>query len=123
MTVPIPSVFGDADAPVHQVTHLEGVPLDGPVEVTVRARSSTMLVLEVRMPAGTRSNPHTHATDSAGVVLSGRVRAVVDGVTTLLGPGDGFIHPPQIVHHVEALEDSHWIEVKSPPELPFSLEG
>ena len=116
-------VFNGGTAPVQRITELEGVPLDGPVDVLVRARSSTMLVLEVHMPAGTRSNPHRHATDSTGYLLTGQVRAVVAGEETLLQPGDAFVHPPGIEHHVEALEDSHWIEIKSPPTSPFAASS
>ena len=119
MTPEAPVVHPPETAPVHHITHLEGVPLEGPVEVSERARSSSMLVLEVRMPAGTRSNPHRHTADSTGYVLEGRVRAVVEGATSILGPGDVFVHPPGVEHHVEALEDSHWIEIKSPPISPF----
>lgn len=107
-------------APVHHVTHLEGVPLAGPVEVRERVLSETMLMLEVHMPAGTRSNEHRHETDSTGYVVSGRVRAWVEGVESVVTAGDVFIHPRDALHWVEALEDSHWIEIKSPPQRPFS---
>lgn len=107
-------------APVHHVTHLEGIALVGPVEVRERARSETMLVLEVHMPAGTRSNEHRHHVDSAGYVVFGRVRAWVDGEESILAAGDVFVHPRNALHWVEALEDSHWIEIKSPPQRPFA---
>jgi quercetin dioxygenase-like cupin family protein len=112
-------VFNEGTPPTHRVTHLEGIPLEGPVSVAIRARSETMLVLEVRMPAGSRSNPHRHTADSTGYLITGRVRAVVDGTETLLGPGDAFVHPRNVEHSVEALQDSHWIEIKSPPVQPF----
>lgn len=110
-----------ASAPVHLITHLEGVPLTGQVEVRERAVSETMLVLEVRMPAGSGSGDHRHRSDSTGYVISGRVRAWVDGVESVVGAGDVFIHPRGALHRVEALEDSHWIEIKSPALRPFEL--
>lgn len=116
---PICQTFNDGSPPTHHLTHLEGVELEGPVEVAIRARSDTMLMLEVRMSAGSRSNPHRHSSDSTGYLLSGRVRAVVDEVRTVLSPGDAFVHPRGVEHFVEALEDSHWLEIKSPPLQPF----
>lgn len=111
------------EAPVHRITRLEGVPLAGPVEVRERARSETMLLLEVHMPAGTRSNAHRHDTDSTGYVVTGRVRAIVEGEESILASGDVFIHPRGALHWVEAIDDSHWIEIKSPPRRPFDVEA
>jgi quercetin dioxygenase-like cupin family protein len=123
MTVPEPIVHPADRAPVHHLTALEGVPLSGPVEVRERARSETMLVLEVRMPAGSASGEHRHDTDSVGYVISGRVRAWVGGVESVATAGDAFVHPRGVPHRVEALEDSHWIEIKSPPVLPFAVDA
>lgn len=115
-----PEVYTAEEAPVHHLTHLEGVELLGPVVVRERARSETMLVLEVLMPGGSGSGEHRHDTDSTGYVISGRVRAWVEGVESVVSAGDVFIHPRHALHRVEALEDSHWIEIKSPPERPFT---
>lgn len=121
MTDQGPMTWPAAEAPSYRITELEGVPLDGPVEVSVRARSAAMLVLEVRMPAGSASNLHRHAVDSTGYVISGRVQGWLDGEEALLVAGDTFVHPAGVQHRVAALEDSHWIEIKSPPEFPFDV--
>lgn len=106
-------------APRRRITRLEGAPISGEVSVRVAARTPSMLVLDVEMSAGSSSSSHTHTSDSAGMLITGRVRAVIAGVETVVEPGDGFHHPPGVEHHVEALEDSRWIEIKSPPDQPW----
>lgn len=108
-----------SESPVTRVRELEGLPINGQVTARTVAHTPTMLVLDVEMTAGTASAPHIHDSDSAGVLLAGRVRATVAGEEVVLEPGDGFHHPRGVEHHVEALEDSRWIEVKSPPTRPW----
>ena len=50
--------------------------------------------------------PHAHPQEQVMVVLSGRLRVTIDGQTTALGPGEGFLAPPNVQHQVEALEDT-----------------
>ncbi|HUH53043.1 MAG TPA: cupin domain-containing protein [Microbacteriaceae bacterium] len=104
------------EAEHHQITHVEGVPLSGPVDVRVLAEGDDMIVIEVSMPPGQASAPHTHDHESVGYMVSGRAQTVVDGVTYDLHPGDGFRHPIDVVHNMKALDEGAvWLEVKSPP--------
>ena len=113
------TAYSADEAPEVRIRALEGTEVVGEVLVRVMVRSSSQLVLDVTMAAGARSSPHTHACDSAGVILSGQVIAEVDGRTVTLRAGDGFHHPEGVEHHVEALEDSRWIEIKSQPVEPW----
>lgn len=108
-----------ATAPTEHLRELEGVPVHGDIVVRTLVHTPHQLVLEVLMGAGARSTAHAHPCDSAGVLLSGRVRAWLDGEESVLEPGDGYHHPEGVVHHVEALEDSRLIEIKSPPTRPW----
>lgn len=100
----------------HAITQVEGVPLPHPAEVRVLAEGTEMILLEVHMPAGQSSPPHVHEHESVGYLVSGRAETVIGGERHVLGPGDGFRHPPGVEHSMTALEEGAvWLEVKSPP--------
>jgi quercetin dioxygenase-like cupin family protein len=47
------------------------------------------------------------------VVLRGRLRVTLGDETRELGPGQGFLAPPNLQHHVTALEDSEVLSCKA----------
>lgn len=94
---------------------VEGLPLtggEGRFRLLETAESG--LAYLIHYPAGVASPPHAHDHDSIVYVLTGRVRGAVDGVESVLEPGDTVVHPRGVTHHVEALTDSMWVEFKSP---------
>lgn len=97
------------------VTTIEGQPNTGTVFVKPLIRGDTMALIEVRMRAGVASSLHAHAHESVLYVVSGKLRTVIDKETFVLGPGDVCRHPGGATHRVEALEDTVFVEVKSPP--------
>ena len=98
--------------PVHTI---EGQPNTGTVFVKPLIRGEDMALLEVRMRAGVASSLHAHAHESLLYVISGRLRTTVNSETFVLGPGDVCRHPRDASHRVEAMEDTVFVEVKSPP--------
>src|SRR3954467_6368447 len=94
---------------------IEGRPNTGTVFVKPLIRGDNMALLEVRMRAGVASSLHAHAHESLLYVVSGCLRTTVNDETFLLGPGDACRHPRDAGHRVEALEDTVFVEVKSPP--------
>jgi quercetin dioxygenase-like cupin family protein len=94
---------------------IEGQPNTGTVFVKPLMRGESMALLEVRMRAGVASSLHVHDHESLLYVVSGRLRTTIDNETFVLGPGDVCRHPRQASHRVEALEDTVFVEVKSPP--------
>ena len=100
----------------HQITQVEGIPLSEPVDVKVLSEGDEMILIEVTFPPGQFSNPHTHDHESVGYLVSGSAQTVIDGKTYDLKPGDGFRHPPHVVHNMKALDEGAvWLEIKSPP--------
>lgn len=61
--------------------------------------------------------------ESIAVLLSGKLRLVIDGQEFIAGPGDSWVHPRGVRHFSEALEDCVQIEVKSPPIRTWKLAG
>lgn len=97
-----------------RISSVEGRELTAPGSVRCLADSEQQLLVEVTMSGA--SPPHMHDHDSVGYVVSGRVLMRIDGDEHELLPGDGFHHPPGVVHEMEALEVSTvWLEIKSPP--------
>lgn len=109
-------VVPNSSAEHHRITHVENVPLSGPVDVRVLSEGKEMILMEVTMPPGHASSPHVHDHESVGYLVSGTAQTVVDGITYDLRPGDGFRHPPGVVHNMKALDQGAvWLEIKSPP--------
>jgi len=88
--------------------------LGGQGRIRLLEEAASGLAYLIHYPAGVASPPHAHDHDSIVYVLSGRLRGAVGGVAAELGPGDSVLHPKEVEHHVEAVEDSTWVEFKSP---------
>ena len=111
-----PLVVSRATAELHVITQVENAPLAHPALLRVLAHGTEMILLEVRMPPHQGSPAHRHEHESVGYLLEGSAETVIDGVRHELHPGDGFRHPPGVVHSMTALEHgATWLEVKSPP--------
>ena len=101
---------------------IEGQPIEGRLLVNPRLRGAEMTLLEVHFSAGARSLLHAHDHESLVYVIRGRVRMTVGSEVHVLGPGDACLNPRGVAHGVESLEDSMFIEVKSPvPNLDSVL--
>jgi quercetin dioxygenase-like cupin family protein len=71
-------------------------------------------LLEVHLQRGVASATHVHAHESLLYVVSGKVKTIVGGEVVILGPGDAGRHPAEVPHSVEALEETLFVEIKSP---------
>jgi quercetin dioxygenase-like cupin family protein len=68
----------------------DGAARDVPVDVGI-----------LTFPAGTNSGDHQHAQTELFFVLEGALEHVVNGESTILGPGMfGFVEPPDFVNHI-----------------------
>lgn len=94
---------------------IEGQPNTGIFFVKPLMRGESMVLLEVHVKAGVASLIHSHAHESLVYVVSGRLKTIINNETFVLGPGDVCRHPRAVGHRVEALEDTIFVEVKSPP--------
>jgi quercetin dioxygenase-like cupin family protein len=97
------------------VSEIEGQPNTGIFLVKPLIGGESMALLEVHLRAGAASAMHAHSHESLIYVVSGRLKTIIDDETFVLGPGDACRHPCAVGHRVEALEDTTFIEVKSPP--------
>ncbi len=94
---------------------VEGQPNGGTFLVKPLIRGEGLSLLEVRVPAGVASALHVHGHECLVYVVSGKLRTTVEGESFVLGPGDACRHPTSRPHCVRAIEDTVFVEVKSPP--------
>lgn len=96
------------------ITSIEGAPTRGVFRIKPMLRGECMSVLEVHLQPGVASGLHTHGHESMLYVVRGRVRTVVGDDVLELGSGDVGCHPAGVPHSVEALEETVFVEIKSP---------
>lgn len=94
--------------------------MDGEYVTRQSSRASGPLVTgahieggRLRFHATEGAVPHAHPQEQIMVVLRGRLRVTLDGVTRELGPGEGFLTPPNVPHQVTALEDTEVLSCKA----------
>jgi quercetin dioxygenase-like cupin family protein len=106
----------------HAVTSIEGESTFGTFVVKPMLSGEKVSLLEVRLRRGTASSMHAHSHESLIYVVSGALKTIIGGRHYVLGAGDACRHPEQVMHSVEALEDTVFVEVKSPiPALSTTL--
>jgi quercetin dioxygenase-like cupin family protein len=72
-------------------------------------------LLHQRVRAGTAIPRHRHANEQMTVVLSGRLRAVVEETDIVVGPGEVLVVRADVEHMTEVLADAVVLEVFAPP--------
>jgi quercetin dioxygenase-like cupin family protein len=117
-----PFTRGD-EAPVVEMRELEGRPLPTAAAVRELLWGDQAVLVEMNAPAGFVAELHAHDHESLVYLLSGRINARVADETRELGPGDAVLHPTGVPHHIEALVDARWIEIKSPPRATWPTHG
>jgi len=96
------------------VTSIEGRSASGTFVVKPMLSGEKVSLLEVRVRRGAVSSMHAHSHESLIYVVSGALKTIIGEQHFVLGPGDVCRHPEQVMHSVEALEDTVFVEVKSP---------
>lgn len=101
--------------PAQPTGSIEGQPGVGTFFVKPLTRGEQMALLEVRVRAGATSAAHAHSHESLICVVSGKLSTTIGSETFVLGPGDVCRHAALVAHRIEALEDTTFVEIKSPP--------
>jgi quercetin dioxygenase-like cupin family protein len=112
-----------SSAPVVEMHELAGEALASPLVVRELLWGDNAVLVEMSAAAGFAAPVHAHEHESLVYVLSGRMRATVEGETLELGPGDAVLHVAGARHLIEALVDTRWIEIKAPPSATWPAVG
>ena len=99
----------------HTVTAVEGLSIRGDAKMKPLMQGDHMVMMEMHYSPGAASPLHAHNHESLCYVITGRVKVIVGQNTYMLGPGDACRHPIDVPHSLEAVEDSVFLEIKSPP--------
>lgn len=99
-----------------EVKSIEAASTKGQFFVKPFIETKYQLLIQVTMPASIKVPEHTHDHESIIYIIKGAVECIVDGQTFIAKPGDVVYHPENIPHSTHALEESIFIEVKSPPK-------
>jgi quercetin dioxygenase-like cupin family protein len=103
------------------VTQVEGLLLlGGAGRFRVPLRTGTGLLMEIEYPQGVSSPEHSHDHDSFIYLLTGHLRGTLAGQPCELRQGETLLHPRSVLHTVEAVVTSRWLEFKAPPNLPVA---
>lgn len=80
-------------------------------------RSEKQEISVVRFPKGTGAEPHRHPEEQTFYVLEGHLRVTLgegdDAETYEVVPGEGSFHGSNVLHGVEALEDTKAVSFKN----------
>ena len=80
---------------------------------------ASLTLAEIQIAEGHEVPEHVHPHEQAGQVASGRVRFTIGGQALELGPGDAYVIPGGVPHHVVAIDPATLIEAFSPVREDF----
>ena len=78
-----------------------------------------VMLLNLTLAKGGVVGEHQHPHEQISYVLSGALEFTVNGEKSVVSSGEGVVLPSNVPHAVVALEDSHVLDVFSPPREDF----
>lgn len=73
-----------------------------------------IMSMALEFKAGSRGAAHAHPHEQITHVFSGRLEVTIEDTVHVIGPGEQLYVPGNMLHAVEALEDSSVLEVFTP---------
>jgi quercetin dioxygenase-like cupin family protein len=77
---------------------------------------------KMRIPAGTRAEPHSHPNEQFVIVLSGAARVDIEGDVTTITEGDIAYIPANAVHSAEIVGEEDYVFVTA-KDTSWGIEG
>ena len=84
------------------------------VNLTTLVHGNKTLMGQFNFSKGAMVPAHSHPHEQTGIMISGKLRFIIDGETMDVEDGDSWCLPGGVEHSAEALEDTVVIEVFSP---------
>ncbi|MAW66670.1 MAG: hypothetical protein CL708_02245 [Chloroflexi bacterium] len=97
-----------------KLTNLEGNQINGDLYLKIQEEANHMSAIKMKLTTGSETPLHTHEHESLGVIISGKLDVIGDGKSSILGPGDTWVNPIGQKHMIKAIEDTVFVEIKSP---------
>ena len=93
--------------------------LGGGTTRRILAHNENLMAVEVGFETGAVGAPHTHPHTQISYALSGRFCYTLDGVDSLLEPGDSIVVPSGRLHGTKCLEAGVLLDVFTPRREDF----
>jgi len=104
-----------------KLASVEGVAPQGDVEVRRLLVGDEILLLHVYRKKGLIDPVHKHLDhESMGYLIRGKLKLVIGGEEFIATPGTAWMHPADVDHYSEALEDVEQLEIKAPPRKTWT---
>ena len=97
-----------------KLTNLEGNEINGELYIKIQEEAQNMSAIKMKLSANSETPYHTHDHESLGVVVKGKLEVFDENNSTTLLPGDTWVNPIGQTHKVKAIEDTLFVEIKSP---------
>jgi quercetin dioxygenase-like cupin family protein len=116
--------------PIARVMTIADLPVDRPMPQIARRRviGEHMMISDVRLECGFDLPSHAHANEQFVVVVTGRARFGLGEAGTPeyreveVGAGQVLCLPPNVPHSCHALEDTHILDLFSPPSATTGVD-
>ena len=118
-----PIATKSADAQRVDVKVVNGKVLDQPGALRQFPRGDDMMMVEVTVPKGFATPPHKHDHETICYLVKGKIEVEIGGEKAILHAGDQYLHQKGVMHGMQVLEDSVWLEIKTPAPDRRSPEG
>ena len=106
----------------HFARELEWTPMGEGVSRKILGRDDQIMMVKVKLDAGTVVAPHKHFHTQTSYCAKGRFDFTVGGEKRVISYGDGVYIPSNVLHGVECLEEGVIIDVFTPAREDF-LDG
>ena len=93
--------------------------LGGGTTRRILAHNETLMAVEVGFETGAVGAAHTHPHTQISYALSGRFRYTIEGVDSILCPGDSIVVSSGLVHGTESLEAGVLLDIFTPRRDDF----
>ena len=113
-----------------QVLRMADLATDSPMPLLKRRRiiGERMMVSDIHLERGFRVQTHSHDNEQISIVLAGRIRFTLgdpqdtDRPEHVLTGGMAIVLPSNLPHAAEALEDTHILDLFSPPSAGTGID-
>lgn len=92
------------------------------VKIKVLHQEDSMLMTEFVLQKGSLLPEHIHQSEHSAYLLQGKIRMVIDGISSEFVQGDSWCINKNICHYTEALEDSRVLELFNPENENIGLK-
>jgi len=95
--------------------------LGGGISRQILAYEQSLLLAKIYFEAGSEGYAHSHPHAQITTVLSGKFKATIDGVDSILEAGDTYYAAPDLVHSMICVEPGAIIDSFSPVREDFLI--